>query len=107
MHAKVKDGAIVVKHIVPEDDMHEVVTEGSGEGEKWTVRDGKVCRILCDPGGNVPTPKPESAVSDLAPAVAQMADLILKQRETIEKLEARLGQVEAFQGHLIETAKRA
>lgn len=106
MKAKIVDGAIVVKHIVPDDDMDDVIVEGEGEGEKWHVRDGKVICTKCDPGGSVPAPKPEAATDDLAPAVAQMADLILKQRETIEKLEARLGQVEAFQGHLINTATR-
>lgn len=106
MKAKIVNGAIVVKHIVPDDDMDDVVVEGDGEGEKWHVRDGKVICTKCDPGGSVPAPKPDAAANELAPAVAQMADMILKQRETIEALQSRVGQLESFQGALINTATR-
>lgn len=44
---------------------------------------------------------------DVAPALAQMADLVLQQRETIERLQARVGELEAFMAALINASKAA
>lgn len=91
MKAKVVDGAIVVKYITFDDDMDDVIVEGAGEGEKWSVReDGRVVCTRCEPGGGPPV-----APADHTQALAQAMAIIKRQEDHLKRLQAQVDGLEA------------